>query len=155
MTLPAFRYRDRAEAEDRKKHPEPDELGPPYTFVLDIDDTITAAPAQFRRLAEAIKALGDHVVILTGHGPKHVRETLLAELGIPYDEIVIVDPGEFGEGKAKALKALGAFFLFDDRVEFGPEVIQVCPVTFQYVEPPGDSHPKKDAKAAAKALKKT
>jgi len=153
MTLPAFRYSERAE--ERKKHAEPDELGPPYTFVMDVDDTITAAPAQFRRLAEAIKALGDHVVILTGHGPKHTRETLLAELGVPYDEIVIVDPKEDGAGKAKALKHLGAFFCFDDRVEFGPEIIEVCPVTFQYVEPPGDDKPKKDAKAAAKALKKS
>lgn len=40
----------------------------------------------------------------------------------------------------------------DDHVEFGPEIIKVCPVAFMYVEPPGDDHPKKDAKAAAKAL---
>jgi hypothetical protein len=150
MTLPAHRFRDREER--KQKHPS--ELGPPYTWSFDIDDTITAAPQRYARLAAALKAQGDHVVCVTGHGPVETREHLLEALGFPYDEILIVDPGEFGEGKAKALKALGAFMHFDDNVNFGPEIIRVCPVAFQYVEPPGDSHPKQDALAAAKALKK-
>jgi hydroxymethylpyrimidine pyrophosphatase-like HAD family hydrolase len=149
MTLPAFRYRDRAE--ERKK---PSELGPPYIWTFDIDDTVTAAPQRFVRLAEALKAQGDHIVCVTGHGPVETREHLLEALGFPYDEIIIVDPGEDGSGKAKALKHLGAFMHFDNEVAFGPEIIKVCPVAFQYVDPPGDSHPKHDAKAAAKALKK-
>lgn len=150
MTLPAHRYRDRAE--ERKK---PAELGPPFIWSFDIDDTVTAAPQRYARLAEALKANGDKIVCVTGHGPVETREHLLEALGFPYDEIIIVDPGKDGAGKAKALKHLGAFMHFDDRVEFGPEIIKVCPVAFQYVEPPGDSHPKKDAKAAAKALKKS
>lgn len=150
MTLPAFRYRDRVE--ERKK---PADLGPPYTWAFDVDDTITSAPQRYTRLSEALKALGDKVVVVTGHGPKETREHLLEALGFQYDEIIIVDPGPYGEGKAKALKHLGAFMLFDNEVAFGPEIIRVCPLALQYVEPPGDSHPKQDAKKAAKALKKS
>lgn len=149
MTLPAHRF------EGRKKQKKPAELGPPYTWSFDIDSTITAAPQRYVRLATALRAQGDHVVCVTGHGPKETREHLLEALGFPYDEIVIVDPGPYGEGKAKALEALGAFMHFDDDVAFGPEIIKVCPVAFQYVEPPGDSHPKKDAQKAAKALKES
>jgi hypothetical protein len=164
MTFPAFRYRDRAGSQfsdtdgipvEERKHPNPEDMGPPFTWAFDIDDTITSAPHQYRRLAEALKADGDHIVCVTGHGPKETREHLLQALGFPFDEIIIVDPGEFGEGKAKALKALGAFMLFDNEVAFGPEIIKVCPLALQYVEPPGDSHPKADAKKAAKALKAT
>jgi hypothetical protein len=152
--LPAHRYRDRAEAEDRKKpKPKAADLGPPYIWAFDVDDTITSAPQRYKRLSEALKAIGDKVVVVTGHGPVETREHLLEAVGFQWDEIIIVDPGEFGEGKAKALKALGAFMLFDNEVAFGPAIIAVCPVAFQYVEPPGDSHPTKDAKAAAKALK--
>lgn len=149
MTLPAHRFRDR---EHRKK---PDASAPPYIWTFDIDSTITAAPRQYARLAGALKAAGDKIVCVTGHGPEATRKELLDSLGFPYDEIIIVDPEEDGSGKAKVLEHLGAWFHFDDRVEFGPEIIRVCPVAFQYVEPPGDSHPKKDALAAAKALKKS
>jgi hypothetical protein len=148
VTLPAHRF------EHRKKR-DPSDLGPPYIWCFDVDDTITAAPVQYARLSEALKAIGDKVVVVTGHGPKRTREQLLDAVGFAYDEIIIVDPGELGEGKAKVLKRLGAFFMFDDRIEFGPEILRVCPVAFQYEEPPGDSKPKKDAEAAAKALKKT
>jgi len=135
--------------EDRKKT-----LKPPYVWSFDIDSTITAAPQQYARLATALQAQGDKIVCVTGHGPKQTRKELLDTLGFPYDEIIIVDPGDVGKGKAKALKHLDAFMHFDDRLEFGPEIIKICPVAFQYVEPPGDDHPKQDAKKAAKALKR-
>jgi len=153
MTLPAHRFRDR---EDRKKA-EPADKGDatdgPRIWSFDIDSTITAAPQQYARLATALKAQGDKIVCVTGHGPKHTRQELLDSLGFPCDEIIIVDPGNDGSGKAKALDALGAFMHFDDHVEFGPAIIKVCPVAFQYVEPPGDDHPKKAAKKAAESLK--
>lgn len=145
--LPAHRFLHRA------KETETNDGSHVWSF--DIDSTITAAPLQYARLAAALKAAGDSIICVTGHGPKATREELLAAVEFPFDEIIIVDPEEDGSGKAKALEHLGAFMHFDDRVEFGPEIIKVCPVTFQYVEPPGDSHPKKDAKAAAKALKKS
>ena len=136
--------------ETRKKDKTPD--GPPYVWSFDIDDTITSAPQRYSRLAHALRDAGDKIVCVTGHGPMDTRIALLDALDFPYDDIIIVDPGEFGKGKAKALKKIGAFMHFDDRVEFGPEIIKVCPVAFQYVEPPGDKASKKAAKKAADDL---
>ena len=104
-------------------------------WTFDIDKTITAAPEQFARLATALQESGDRVIVVTGHGTKQTREELLDALGFPYDEIMIVDPEIDGSGKAKALKRLGAYFHFDDRIEFGPSIIDVCPVTFQFRMP--------------------
>lgn len=125
-------------------------------FTFDIDDTITAAPNQFAFISAALKAAGAKNVIVTGHGPENVRQELLDALDFMYDSIVIVDPEDDGSGKAKALKHLGSWFHFDNEVAFGPEIISVgIPVTFQFVEPPGDSHPKKAAKKAEKELKRS
>ena len=126
-----------------------------HVWTYDIDDTVTAAPNQFARLIAALQAAGDKCVAVTGHGPAQTREELLAALGIKMDSIVIVDPEEDGSGKAKTLKHLESWFHFDNEVAFGPEIIQVCPVTFQYVEPPGDSHPKKAAQKAQDDLKRS
>jgi hypothetical protein len=119
-----------------------------HVWTFDIDSTITAAPKQYARLASGLKAMNDQIVCVTGHGPQDTRKELLDALGFPYDSIVIVDPEEDGAGKAKVLEHLGSWFHFDDHVEFGPEIIKVCPVAFQFVEPPGDIKPKKAAKAA-------
>ena len=124
----------------------------PHVWAFDVDDTLTVAPQQFARLSQALRAIGDRVVIVTGHGPVAARQALLDAIGFVADDIVVVDPGEFGEGKAKALEDLGAWFLFDDKLQFGPEVIAVCPVTFQYIPPEGDVKPKKASMKAAKAL---
>ena len=126
--------------------------GDTHIWTFDVDSTITAAPKQYARLASALQAAGDKIVCVTGHGPKSTRKELLDTLGFPYDDIIIVDPEVDGSGKAKVLDKLGSWFHFDDHIEFGPEIIKVCPVTFQYVEPPGDNHPKKDAVKAGKAL---
>ena len=91
-------------------------------------------------------------MVVTGHGPVATRQALLDAVGFVADEIVVVDPGSEGEGKAAALKELDAFFCFDDKVQFGPDIIAVCPVTFQYVMPEGDKKPHKAALKAAKAL---
>lgn len=140
--LPAHRFTQRAK-----------QSAAPHVWAFDIDETITVAPLQYARLAAALRAAGDRVVIVTGHGPASSREELLGTIGFPYDEIVIVDPQKDGSGKAKALEELKAWFLFDDSIQFGPEIVKVCPVTFQYREPAGDKKPKKSAKKAAKLLK--
>lgn len=131
MTLPAHRFRDREERKKDKK---------PHVWTLDVDDTVTNAAPQYARLTRALKDAGDRIVIVTGHGPKAAREDLLDAIGIAYDEIVIVEPEPDGSGKARALKELGSWFHFDDRVQFGPEILKVCPVVFQYGEErqPGD-----------------
>jgi hypothetical protein len=124
-----------------------------HVWTFDIDDTLTSAPLQFARLATALRAMGDKVVIVTGHGPEATRKELLDAIGFPYDSIVITDPKD-GSGKAKVIKKLGGWFHFDDRIDFGPEIIKVCPLSLMYVEPPGDSNPKKDAEQAQEDLDK-
>lgn len=124
-----------------------------HVWTFDIDDTITAAPDQYARLSELLRAAGDKVIVVTGHGPEQTRQALLDRLGFGYDAIVIVDPTKDGSGKAEALQHLGSWFHFDNEVAFGPEIIDICPVAFQYVQPPGDVKPKKAAKLAQKALK--
>jgi hypothetical protein len=119
---------------------------------MDLDETITAAPAQFARLSQALRALGDKVIVVTGHGPVATRQALLDSMGVVVDEIVVVDPTDDGSGKAEALRDLGSWFHFDDKIQFGPEIISVCPVTFQFVMPEGDKKPQKAATKAAKAL---
>lgn len=122
-------------------------------WVWDWDETVTAAPLQHARLAQAVKQLGDKAIIVTGHGPRNAREEQADAIGFPFDDIVIVDPGKNGAGKAKCLEQLDAWFCFEDSVQFGPEIVRVCPVTFQYREVAGDIKPKKAAKKAAKILK--
>lgn len=139
--------------EQRKGDAEADDESEAHVWTWDIDDTITAAPRQHARIAQALRSLGDKVICVTGHGPEQTRAELLDVLAFPYDAIVIVDPQADGSGKAKTLKHLGSWFHFDNSLEFGPEIIDVCPVTFQYVEPAGDVKPKHAAEKAHKALK--
>ena len=126
-----------------------------HVWTFDIDDTISAAPEQYARLSVALRAAGDQCVVVTGHGPAETRSHFLNILGFEYDSIVIVDPQEDGSGKAEALKELGSWFHFDNEIAFGPEVIQICPIAIQYVEPAGDIKPKKAAKKAEKDLKRS
>ena len=126
-----------------------------HIWTADIDDTATACPQQFARLTHALRSVGDKVVFVTGHGPEPARAELLDTLGIEYDSIVIVDPEPDGSGKAAALKHLGSWFHFDNEIAFAPAIIEVCPVTIQYIPPPGDIKPKKAAKKAAADLKRS
>ena len=123
-----------------------------HIWTFDIDDTITAAPQRYAVLTAALKAANQKIVVVTGHGTKETRENLLDALGVAYDSIIIVDPKEDGSGKAEVLKELGSWFHFDNDVAFAPEVIKICPIAIQYVEPPGDIKPKKAAKKAAAEL---
>ena len=123
-----------------------------HIWSFDIDDCLTSAPLQFARLSEALHAVNDQVVCVTGHGPEQTRQELLDAIGFKADQIIIVDPEPDGSGKAKVLKELGAWFHFDNEIAYGPAILAVCPVTMQFVEPPGDVKPKKAAKKAAADL---
>ena len=124
-----------------------------HVWTYDVDETITAAPKQFARLIAALQSVGDKCIAVTGHGPEQTRTELLEALGIKMDSIAIVDPKADGAGKAETLQHLGSWFHFDNEVAFGPEIIEICPVTFQYLVPAGDIKPKKAAKKAQKALR--
>lgn len=56
---------------------------------LDIDDTITAWPAQFSMMSHEAKRLGIRVVIITSRSEQGRRETVkeLNEMGIYYDAL--------------------------------------------------------------------
>ena len=137
-------------AENRDKD-EDAGAGPIWSF--DVDNTITAAPKQYAWLSKAIRAAGGQVACVTASGPEQARKELFDAIGFECDAIVIVDPKDDGSGKAEALAHLGAWFHFDNKIEFGPELIKACPVAFQYFEPPGDHKPKKAAKKAQDSLK--
>lgn len=127
----------------------------PLVFCWDVDTTITGAPIALPAIARALKAAGHKNVVVTGHGPQRDREALLDQLDFPYDEIIVVDPKDDGSGKAKVLKKLGADFMFENQLAFAPAIAKVCPVTVLYTEPPGDKHAGKQAKKAAKNLKRS
>ncbi len=137
--------------ENRAKSAQDDTAAPIWS--CDVDHTITAAPRQYAWLSKAIKGAGGQVVCVTASGPAQARNDLFDAIGFECDSVVIVDPKDDGSGKAEALEHLGAWFHFDNKIEFGPEIIKACPVAFQYFEPPGDDKPKKAAKQAQKALK--
>ncbi len=137
--------------ENRAKNTTDEAQGPVWSF--DVDNTITAAPKQYAWLSKAIRAAGGQVACVTASGPEQARKDLFDAIGFECDAIVIVDPKDDGSGKAKALEHIGAWFHFDNKIEFGPEIVKACPVAFQYFEPPGDHKPKKAAKHAQDALK--
>lgn len=124
-------------------------------FGWDVDDTITGAAVAYPAIARALKAAGHKNVVVTGHGPERDRKALLDQLDFPYDEIIVVDPKSDGSGKAKVLETVGADFMFENDIAFGPAISEVCPITVLYTEPPGDKGAKKAAKQAAKNLKRT
>lgn len=99
----------------------------PLHIALDIDDTITAAPAFFALLTHALPAARVSVLSFRDDEPEARR--LLAELGIRYDDLVLIcDPMRgncdglpWEEWKAGAIAALGADVVFEDM----PEVVQL------------------------------
>lgn len=120
---------------------EPDES---HVWTFDIDGTISVAVDQYVRLSTALKAIGDRCVVVTGHGPAEDRAKYLDVLGFAYDSIVVVDPQSDGSGKAQALQELGSWFHFDNDAAFGPEILEICPVTFQFNPAPGDDAAEED-----------
>lgn len=160
MTLPAFRYRDR---EDRKKT-DNDAAGPPYTVVFDFDETITQAPDQLARIATALKALGDTIIVLTGNeSPAKELEARLEDYGFPFDALVQYhDEATNGIARAEHLKQFGAWLGIDNRIDRCYTYAKVCPHLYLVTKPSKEEkddadgtkkQAKQDAKQAAKEIK--
>jgi hypothetical protein len=117
MTLPAFRYRDRAE--ERKGTEEP----PNHGFAFDIDGVIDAFPRETGTLITALTAAGHRVFIITGAGGEEVQPSdvqgklqFLGSLGLSpesYYELIVL-PQPHAENKAKAIEANGIGVLVDN-----------------------------------------
>lgn len=92
---------------------------------IDIDETITAAPAFFAFLSRALRREGHRVTILTLRRCREGAETTLRELGISYDTLETLPP-EF-EGcvvtwKVERVHALGLDVLVDDLTDVANRV---------------------------------
>lgn len=158
MTLPAFRYRDRAE--ERKKTGN-DVDGPPYTVVFDYDETITQAPDQLARIATGLKSLGDKIIVLTGNvSSAKELEGQLEQWGFPFDALVQYDDtGSNGIARAEHLKQFGAWLGIDNRIDRCYTYAKVCPHLYLVTKPTKEQkddadgtkkQAKQDAKQAAK-----
>lgn len=158
MTLPAFRYRDRAE--ERKKTGN-DVDGPPYTISFDYDETISNAPHQLARIATGLKSQGDTIIVLTGNtSPAKELEGQLEAWGFPFDALVQYDDsGSNGIARAEHLKQFGAWLGIDNRIDRCYVYAKVCPHLYLITKPTKDEKDaadgtkktaKKDAKQAAK-----
>jgi hypothetical protein len=156
MTLPAHRFRDR---EDRKKGD-----GDGRVFVFDFDGTVTGAPDRLARIATGLKALGDHIIVLTGNdSPRADLVQRLNDYGFPFDDLVqYKDDGTDGISRAQHLKQFGAWGAFDNRVDRAVVLSEVCPHLYLIVGPTGEdhdnakaNHTKKAAKQAAKKLSRS
>lgn len=83
-------------------------------FALDMDDTITAEPEFFSVLAQALRAQGHKVYIITAR-PDIMRkqtELYLSNRNIPHDGV------HFVTDKLEAANKLGVDFAFDDMPMF-------------------------------------
>jgi hypothetical protein len=143
MTLPAHRF------EDRKKNDDG-----PKTFVFDFDETITSAPDRLARIATALKAQGDRVVVLTGSVlPRKDLIKRLNDYGFPFDDLIqYEDPGTDGIARSKYLEQLDAWCAFDDRAGRAYTYAKVCPVLYLISKPTDES--KDSAKGSGKVAKK-
>lgn len=109
--------------------PEPGER--PLHLALDIDQTITEAPAFFSLLTRTLA--NAHVTVLSFRDDEPQARRLLAELGIRYDDLVLIADPERGNRdglpwevwKARTIAALGVDVVFEDM----PEVVHL-------IEPP-------------------
>lgn len=149
MTLPAHRYVERRKKADDTP-----------TVVYDFDETITKAPDELSKMAKALQAAGNRIIVLTGNqSPHHELEDRLKDYGFPYDDLVQYhDSQSDGLVRAEYLKQFGGVWLaVDNRIDRAPTYAKVCPHLFVVAEPPKVAKSdakgnKKDAKAAAKSL---
>lgn len=151
MTLPAHRFRDR---EERKKN------DGQHVWTFDYDGTITGAPDQLARVAAGLKALGDHIVVLTGNdSPRADLVKQLNDYGFPFDDLVqYKDDGTDGISREEHLKQFGAWGAFDNRVDRAFILAKACPHFYFIGKPTPDDRDavkaNKTKKAAKKAAKK-
>ncbi len=154
--LPGLPARRRRLAQQRKKGPDPKDGD---VVVFDYDGTITGAPKFMTLVARGLKAMGCHIVVLTGNvSTRSVLTKALDDFGFPYDDLVQYhDDGTDGVSRAEHLKQFGAIAAFDNRVDRAIVLGKVCPHAYIIAEPSKDEKhqaKKDDAKKAAKQVAK-
>ena len=151
MTLPAHRYLDRAE--ERAKGGDD-----PKVWTFDFDENITTAPKRLARIAAALKAMGDRIVVVTGNqAPREeLVDRLTNDYGFPFDDLIQYEDDQTdGMRRAAILKELDAWGAFDNRMDRGYTYAKVCPHFFLLAKPNKDAEAntkgaKQDAKSAVK-----
>lgn len=147
--LPAHRFETRAKQSK------------PRTWTFDYDGTITGAPDQLSRIAVALKALGDRIVVITGNkSPRADLVKSLADYKFPFDDLIQYhDDGTNGIERAEYLSRLDAWGAFDNRVDRAIILAKVCPHLFLLAEPTDaeiqaakTADAQKNAKQAVKSL---
>ena len=143
MTLPAHRF------EERKKK------NKPKVWVFDFDETITATPGHLRRIATALRAMGDSIVVVTGNDSprQELLDRLRNDYQFPFDDLIqYADEESFGLRRAAILKELDAYGAFDDRSGRAYVLVDACSHFFVAAKPPKDATKgdKGDAKQAVK-----
>ena len=138
--------------EERKKGA--NAQGAQKVWTWDFDETITTAPERMARIATALKAMGDRIVVVTGN--RAPREQLVDRLtndyGFPFDDLIqYEDENTDGIRRAAVLKELGAWGAFDNRMDRGYTYAKVCPHLFLLAKPNEDE--KTDAKGAKQDAK--
>ena len=84
---------------------------------IDVDGTITEAPAFFAALTRAFRQMGHKVYVITYREPMLVQATRdqLSGWGVEYDEIYLCGNAEdMGQWKAKIAAMLDLDVMFDD-----------------------------------------
>lgn len=95
-------------------------------IALDIDGTITEAPAFFAFLTRVLKG---RITVVSFRDDATEARRLLEQLGIRYDDLLLINDPERGnheelpweEWKAQAVARLGVDFFFEDM----PEVVRL------------------------------
>ena len=123
-------------------------------ITVDFDSTITQAPDVFAYLTKLISDAGDKVVVVTGSTlPKSDLKKALSDAKISYDALVQYDDQETnGWIRAEYLTKLDPFLAFDNRIDRGPILAEVCPHLFLVTKV--DRPKKKDRKDAKQDAKK-
>jgi hypothetical protein len=118
MTLPAHRYRDRAE--ERKQEPKH------QNWAFDVDGVLDAFPRQMGTLIAALTASARHVYLITGIDAETVtkadieaKQNFITSLGLApeaYYELIVI-PQPHAENKLKAIEANDVGVLIDNSKE--------------------------------------
>lgn len=100
----------------------------PLVIGFDIDDTITAHPAFFAVVSQALRGAGHRVVIITMRVDAGQAAADLAAFGVVYDELHCFDldqRGDYWGWKGRLCASLGVEAFFDD----SPDILARMPAT--------------------------
>ena len=89
------------------------------------------------RIATALKAMGDEIIIVTGNDSERseLEEWIEVEYGFPYDQLIqYSDEDSHGVQREAILEELNAWCAFDDRVARSPTLTKACPHLFLVVK---------------------